>query len=49
MLGEKLDTLGYLGGMVILAGCILTQAKLPPAIQSRLEAVFGPGDAMEEE
>lgn len=48
VLGEKLDGLGYLGGLIILGGCILTQAKLPPALQSRLEAAFGPGDAMEE-
>lgn len=49
VLGERLDALGYFGGLVILAGCILSQAKLPPAIMSKLETVFGPGDSMEEE
>lgn len=44
VLGEKLDGLGYFGGLIILGGCLLTQAKLPPAMQARLEAVFGPGD-----
>lgn len=41
--------IGYLGGLVILGGCILTQAKLPAPIMSRLETVFGPGDGDVEE